>query len=272
MPKKQLSRHPQPHFFRSNDTKTYLPAFPRVWCVSDEIENHYAKLYDVVVTHYSQQYGWLDWENVGLFSTLLVYARIGKSFVVRDFAKFQKISTNTIAAKLDRLQDCELIDRVMRPDHRGRPVDLVLRPPLGPSALSIGAADRISENILIGKTRVLRRQLGRQFPGVENQFREKQVASAVAASLTEPHTAGALEKLLERLMNVCLTANYRSFQTFFDEQGRPRTTTVTEKERNDYYMREVYRFCGENNVSWTNQMQTAAVEIRRHYGREPFRF
>jgi hypothetical protein len=249
--------------FYSEDAKTYLPAFPLVWTPSEEIESYFAKLYDVVVTHYADQYGWLKLIHLGLYCYLLTYARAERAIVIDNFARQNKITERTLIAAIDRLQDVELCDRVMRPDHRGRPVDLVLRPPLAPSALVKGEADRIRDNIEVSKTRILRAELGKDFPGADNRFSEKEVTGALSRNWHgRGKTRKTLAELAERFHDHCLKANYNSIVRFPD---------ASDTERKDYFMREVSFFCSRNEIEFNHEVSGAALEIRRHYGRTPFK-
>ena len=257
----------------SINEKTYLPRYPRVWTVSPRIANHYEKLYDVLATDYVAAYQLLNLFQFGLYCYLLTCARIGRPILVRAFADEQKVSHHTITAALDHLQDCELIDRVMRCDHPGRPIDLVMRPPLDRETLADGAADRIKENILIGKTRLLRRELGKDFPGTDNRFSERFVLHAIANAVIDRSTAAQINTLADLFHNACLYTNFLCYCEF-DDNGRERLRKqpLSESAAKDYYLQQVFRWCTANRVVYSDDVVKAALDIRRHYGREPYKF
>jgi hypothetical protein len=252
MPKKQSLNYYREGTtrFYDNESDKYLPAFPLIWTPSREIESFWSKHYDVMVLDYADHYGFLGLLEVALYNFLQTYARAGRYLIIRDFSIKYKISDRTLISSLDRLQDCELIDRVRRSDHPGRPIDLVLRPPAAPSELRKGHADKIGDIVKIEKTRLLRKELGREFPGNNATFSEKQITRAL----------GGKRRFAPEFHEFCIEKNYK-FVT--------KNQTASFNEIKDAVLGQLYYFCQKREIEYTDAVIDSALAICRHYGRRP---
>jgi hypothetical protein len=239
--------------FYDTDSEKYLPAYPLVWTPSKEIEGFWSKHYDVVVVQYADEYNLLGLLEIGLYNFLQTYARIDRFIVIRDFARKYRISDKTLVTSLDLLQDCELIDRVCRTDHRGHPNDLVLRPPKAPSELVKGHAEILIDNVKIEKTRLLRKELGKSFPGNNANFSEKQITRAL----------GAKRYLAADFHNYCIEKNYKFIVKKPD---------ATFTETKDAVLGQIYYYCQRHEIEYTDAVIDAALAVCRHYGRKPSTF
>jgi hypothetical protein len=239
--------------FYDPETEKYLPAYPLVWTPSAEIENKFAKHYDVIIIDYADKYDLLGLLEIALYNFLQTYARINRVIYIRAFAKKYKISDKSLVSSLDRLQNCELLDRVCRIDHRGRPNDLVLRPPKAPSELKNGYADILKDNVNIDKIKLLRKELGKAFPGNDAYFSEKQITRAL----------GAKRRYAEEFHEFCIEKNYKIFT---------KHPNATAKQFKDELLSNVKFFCDKRDIEYTTAVVDSALAICKHYGRRAATF
>ncbi|HEX8639121.1 MAG TPA: hypothetical protein VF692_13720 [Pyrinomonadaceae bacterium] len=239
--------------FYDTESDKYLPAYPLIWTPSAEIESRFAKHYDVIIVQYADLYDLLGLLDVALYNFLQTYARINRFIKIREFSIKYKISDRNLVASIDRLQDCELIDRVCRIDHRGHPNDLILRPPRAPSELVKGYADKLKDNVKTEKTRLLRKELGKAFPGNDSNFSEKQITAALAGK----------RRFAEEFHNFCIEKNYKFYKT---------NPTATTKEFKDAVLGQVFYFCQKREIEYTDAVVDSALAICRHYGRRASTF
>jgi hypothetical protein len=252
MPDKKTVRETTGVFYDTESGK-YLPAYPLIWTPSKEIEKEWAKQYHVEILLYCDEYNLLGLLETAILSFLRTYARYNKGIVIRQFAAKYKISDNTLVAAVDRLQDCELADRVCRVDHWGHPNDLVLRPPYSKTELINGHAERLIENVSIEKTRLLRKELGRAFPGNDAYFSEKQISRALG---DKSRYAGTFHEF-------CIEKNYKTSKN---------KDVKTQEDFKDLYLRAVHYFCQKREIEYTNDLVDAAIAIAHHYGRRASTF
>ncbi|MGI8642402.1 MAG: hypothetical protein ACR2MG_20935 [Pyrinomonadaceae bacterium] len=252
MPQNKHYRESTTRFY-DPDSEKYLPAYPLVWTPSAEIENRFAKHYDVLIIDYADTYNLLGLLDIGLYNFLQTYARTDRYIIIRDFSIKYKISDRNLVASIDRLQDCELIDRVCRIDHRGHPNDLILRPPKPPSELAKGYAAKLIDNVSIEKTRLLRKELGKAFPGNDSYFSEKQITRAL----------GSKRRFAKEFHEFCIEKNYKVFK---------KNPTPTAKELKDEILGQVFYFCQKREIEYTEAVVDATLDICKHYGRRASTF
>lgn len=248
MPNKKTLRETTAVFYDTESGK-YLPAYPLIWTPSKEIESDWAKQYHVEILLYADHYELLGLVEIALLSFLRTYSRYNKGILINQFAGRYKLTPKTLIAAVDCLQNCELIDRVCRTDHRGHPIDLVLRPPLSKTELEGGAADRLIDNKKIKKVQLQRKDLGRAFPGSDSYFSEKQISKALADK----------RGYAKMFHEYCIERNYKTSKN---------KDITTQKDFKDLYLREVHRFCEKREINYTTDVADSAIKIALHYGRK----
>lgn len=239
--------------FYDPDSEKYLPAYPLVWTPSKEIESAWAKQYDVEILEYADRYGLIGWNEIALLSFLRTYARAEKGIVIKPFSKQYKIGDTKLTDSIDRLQNCELLDRVRRIDNTGRPIDLILRPPRSKTELEQGHADRLLENVKINKVDLLRKELGKSFPGNDAEFSEKQIVRAL----------GSKRYCAKEFHEFCIEKNYKACN---------KKSITTYKAFKDEVLSQVKYFCDKREIEYTDAVVDAALAICNHYGRRPTSF
>lgn len=227
----------------------YFPAYPLIWTPSQEIESFWTKHYDVVVLQYLEQYELIGLIDLAIYDFVQTFAKYERAIILTDFAKKYHISKVTLIASIDRLQNAELLDRVCRVDHRGHPIDLVLRPPKAPSELVKGYADILRENVRIQKVQNLRKELGKKFPGNDALFSEKEISRAVG------------NRHAKDFHEYCVKETYRFYSK--NPQGKL-------SEFKDDLLRKVAYFCQRREINYGQEVNIAALSVCKHYGRKPF--
>lgn len=226
----------------------YLPSYPLTWSVPGEIQNKYIPIYEVMITHYFES-DLLNLQEIGFYILNNVYAKREKGVIITPFARKTHFTERTIISMIDKLQDLELAERVCRTDHRGYPIDLVMRPPKAPTWLDKENGIEKLRNQL-GKTAFLRKELGKDFP--VKRFSENFIIKAL----------GRKANLARTFHKFCIMQNHHTLK-------RNQYLTVNSKEYKNAFLPEIYKWCEENEVEYRNEtIVEAALLIAENYGRK----